>query len=366
MICRRFGLSSIVGYLLAGIVIGPHTPPFSFILDEARIVALSQFGLVFLMFGIGLGLSLSKFARLGMGMVVATALGAAGVLILTQLASPFMGWTPLQTTFVAAMLMVSSSAVIAKIVTEQNKWHEQASQTALAVTVLEDVVAVIMLTVLASQVEATSGATGSMGRLLGGLSAFVVLLIGAGLMVVPRLMRRLETRGDSEMQTVIIAGLLFALALIAAKAGYSLALGAFLFGAIVAEVPQRLGVETSFRGLRDMFSSVFFVSIGMMIDLKLIAEAWPMVLGLTGFALVVRPLACGFALILTGTPPRCGEECELAVVSHRRVFFHHCATGSDERHSLPCLLSGRGRSVDSHRARGSPDESAPRKVAAAL
>lgn len=303
MLCKRLGLSAIVGYLVAGIVIGPHTPPFSLIHDEARIMALSQVGLVFLMFGIGLGLSLSKFARLGAGTLIATGLGAIGVLLLTQAVGTLAGWSPLQALFVAAMLMVSSSAVIAKVISEQNRSHERASQTALAITVLEDVVAVAMLTILASQATAARSDGGGLGPLLGGLSAFVVLLIGGGLLLIPRLMRRLETGADPEMQTVIVAGLLFALALTAAKAGYSVALGAFLFGAIVAELPQKLGVEVSFRGLRDMFSSVFFVSIGMMIDLKLLADVWPMVLGLTAFALIARPLACGFALILVGTPP---------------------------------------------------------------
>lgn len=303
MLCKRLGLSAIVGYLMAGIVIGPHTPPFSLIIDEARIMALSQVGLVFLMFGIGLGLSLSKFARLGAGTLIATGVGAVGVLLLTQAAGTLAGWSPLQAMFVAAMLMVSSSSVIAKVVAEQNRTHERASQTALAITVLEDVVAVAMLTILASQATVAQADSGGLGRLLGGLSSFVVLLIGAGLLLIPRLMRRLETRADPEMQTVIVAGLLFALALAAAKAGYSIALGAFLFGAIVAELPQKLGVESSFRGLRDMFSSVFFVSIGMMIDLKLLVDVWPMVFALTAFALVARPLACGFALILVGTPP---------------------------------------------------------------
>ncbi|MEO6993411.1 MAG: cation:proton antiporter [Lacunisphaera sp.] len=300
---KRLGLSVIVGYLVAGIIVGPHTPPFSLIVDEDRIMALSQVGLVFLMFGIGLGLSLSKFARLGAGTVIATVLGAAGVLVLTEIAGTFIGWSPLHAMFVAAMLMVSSSAVIAKVVTEQKRLHERASQTALAVTVLEDVVAVAMLTLLASQATVAQANLGGLGRLLGGLSAFVALLIGAGLLLVPRLMRRLETRADPEMQTVIVAGLLFALAFAAAKAGYSIALGAFLFGAIVAEIPQKPGVESSFRGLRDMFSSVFFVAIGMMIDVRLLADVWPAVLLLTAFALVARPLMCGFALMLVGTPP---------------------------------------------------------------
>lgn len=302
-ICRKLGLSVIVGYLVAGMVIGPHTPPFSLIVDEARIMALSQVGLVFLMFSIGLGLSLTKFARMGAGTLIATGIGAFFVLNLTELLGLAVGWTPLQAMFVAAMLMVSSSAVIAKIVNELKLSHERSSQMALAITVLEDVVAVAMLTILASQASADT-TEGGLGRLLGGLSAFVVLLLGAGLLLVPRLLRRLEAKADPEMQTVIVAGVLLLLALIAAKAGYSIALGAFLFGAIVAEIPQKIGVERSFAGLRDMFSSVFFVSIGMMIDLKLLVDVWPMILGLTTFALVARPIACGLALIMVGVDPR--------------------------------------------------------------
>lgn len=311
LLCKRAGLSVVVGYLVAGVIIGPHTPPFSLIVDEDRIMALSQVGLVFLMFGIGLGLSLSKFARLGAGTLVATGLGAAGVLLLTEIMGTLIGWTPLQAMFVAAMLMVSSSAVIAKVVSEQNRTHEPAAQTAIAVTVLEDVVAVAMLTILASQTQTREGGTDGVGALLGGLSAFVALLAGAGLLLVPRLLRRLETKAESEMQTVVVAGVLFALALTAAKAGYSIALGAFLFGAIVAEIPQKLGVEASFRGLREMFSSVFFVSIGMMIDLSLLREVWPMVLGLTVFTLVARPFACGLALIAVGHEPGVARRASL-------------------------------------------------------
>jgi CPA2 family monovalent cation:H+ antiporter-2 len=303
LLCKRLGLSVIVGYLAAGIIIGPHTPPFSLIVDEARIMALSQVGLVFLIFSIGLGLSVSKFARMGAGTLVATGLGAFFVLNLTELLGFAIGWTPLQAMFVAAMLMVSSSAVIAKIVAEQGLSHERSSQLALAVTVLEDVVAVAMLTILGAQAQTGADDTG-LGGLLGALTAFIVLLVGAGLLLVPRLLRRLEARADPEMQTVVVAGVLFVLALTAAKAGFSIALGAFLFGAVVAEIPQKLGIEKSFAGLRDMFSSVFFVSIGMLIDLRLLGEVWPTILGLAAFALVGRPLACGVALILVGTDPR--------------------------------------------------------------
>jgi CPA2 family monovalent cation:H+ antiporter-2 len=301
-LCRRLGLSVIVGYLVAGTIIGPYTPPFSFIKDVDRIQTLSQIGLVFLMFAIGLGLSLSKLGRLGGATVLATGLGAFLMLLLTRALGASLGWSATQSLFVAAMFMVSSSAVIAKIVEELNLGHERTAQLALGVTVLEDVVAVVMLTILAANTQGGSGE--AVSTVLTTMSAFVVLLVAAGLMMVPRLMRRLEARADPELQTIIVAGLLFLLALIAAKAGYSLALGAFLLGAIVAEIPQKGAVERAFTGMRDLFSSVFFVSIGMLIDFRLVLPVWPLVLGLVGFVLVARALATGLALTLCGARPR--------------------------------------------------------------
>jgi CPA2 family monovalent cation:H+ antiporter-2 len=303
-LCRRLGLSVIVGYLVAGIIIGPYTPPFSFIQDIDRIQTLSQVGLVFLMFGIGLGLSLSKLGRMGWPTLAATALGALFMLMLTNALGVAVGWSGSQSLFIAGMFMCSSSAVIAKIVAELNLTHERTGQLALSLTVLEDIVAVIMLTILGSHLRGGGGGGETVSTVLTTMSAFVVLLVGAGLLMVPRLMRRLEARADPELQTIIVAGVLFLLALIAVKAGYSLALGAFLLGAIVAEIPQKASVEKAFTGMRDLFSSVFFVSIGMMIDLKLVIPVWPMTLGLVVFVIVGRSLATGLALILAGARPR--------------------------------------------------------------
>ncbi|MBL9202424.1 MAG: cation:proton antiporter [Opitutaceae bacterium] len=300
-LCRRIGLSVIVGYLVAGVVIGPYTPPFSFIQDQVRIQTLSQVGLVFLMFAIGLGLSLTKLARMGWATPVATFLGAFLVFDLTKVLGYAAGWSGLHTFFIAAMFMVSSSAVISKIVGELNLTHDRAGQLALGVTVIEDVVAVILLTLLTAQ---TGGGEARVSVMLLGMTAFVVVLVGAGLLMVPGLMRHLEARADPELQTVTVAGILFILAVAAARAGYSLALGAFLLGAIVAEIPQRAAVEKAFAGMRDLFSSVFFVAIGMMIDVKLLGQVWLWIIGLGVFAIVGRAVATGLALVICGTRPR--------------------------------------------------------------
>lgn len=312
-LCKRLGLSVVVGYLFAGMVIGPFTPPFSLVLDVGRIETLSQVGLVFLMFAIGLGLSLTKLRQMGMSTLIATGLGAFFVLNLTQLLGLALGWTSLQSLFIAAMFMVSSSAVIAKIIADLNLSHERPGQLALAITVLEDVVAVMMLAILGSQASGVSSGTEDLGGLLASLSAFVVVLVMVGLFFVPRILRRLEAKADPELQTIIIAGVLLLMALLAVKAGYSLALGAFLLGAIVAEMPQRRGVERAFVGMRDIFSSVFFVAIGMMIDVRLMWDVWPWIIGLGLFTLVVRAVATSAALALIGTPSRQARRAGLAL-----------------------------------------------------
>ncbi|MBC7368036.1 MAG: cation:proton antiporter [Undibacterium sp.] len=306
--CQRVGLSVIVGFLVAGMVVGPHTPPFSMVTDGGRIETLSQVGLVFLMFAIGLGLSLRKLRRLGFGLLLATGAGALVMYYLSRLMGAALGWGTTEGLFLAGMLMVSSSAIIGKILHETGANHERAGQLAMGVSVLEDIVAVVMLTVLTSLVqlggaEAAQGAEG-VGATLLHLGAFVVLAGVGGLLLVPWLLKQMSISADEELQTLGLAALLFGLAVVAQRAGYSLALGAFLLGTIVAETPHRHQVERTFAGMRDVFSAVFFVSIGMQIDPRELVANAGLIFGVTSFVLVARPLAVATGLVLIGTPPK--------------------------------------------------------------
>ena len=306
-VCQRLKLSVIVGFLVAGMLIGPHTPPFSLVTDLERIDALAQVGLVFLMFSIGLGLSVRRLRRMGLGLLLATALGALAMYYLTRLLGAAMGWSTTQGLFLAGMLMVSSSAIIGKILHETGASHGRSGQLAMGVAVLEDIVAVVMLTLLSSLVQ-MGGAIGvqaaAVGPTLLRLGAFVVLAGVGGLLLIPWLLKRMSIAADEELQTLGLAGLLFGLAVIAQRAGYSLALGAFLLGVIVAETPHRHQVERTFAGMRDVFTAVFFVAIGMQIDPGQLWVQAGLITGIAAFVLLARPLAVATGLILTGTLPK--------------------------------------------------------------
>ncbi len=310
-LCQRAGLSAVVGYLVAGMVVGPYTPPFSLVTDDASIATAAQVGLVFLMFSIGLRLSLRRLQRLGAGLLLAVGLGAVMTYYATRGLGVAVGLDGTETLFLAAMLMVSSSAIIGKVLHETGAGHERSSQLAMGVTVLEDVVAVVMLTVLNSLVVLGSGAVegaaaagSGLGATLGGFGAFVVFAGVMGLLIVPWLLRVLSVNADEELQTLATAALLFGLAIVAYRAGEALGLGAFLLGCIVAETPHRHQVERIFEGMRDVFSAVFFVAIGLQINVQALGEAWWLILGLTVFTLVVRVGAISTGLTLIGTPHR--------------------------------------------------------------
>lgn len=301
--CHRAGLSVVVGYLLAGVVIGPHTPPFSLVTDIPRIETLASVGLVFLMFSIGMGLSLRKLRRLGLSLVLATFMGAIVMYNLTRALGGAMGWSAIDTTFLAAMLMVSSSAIISKVLQEIGATHVKSGQLAMGVAVLEDVVAIVMLTILNSLIQ-IGHTQASIGTTLGLLGAFIVLAGIGGMLIVPWLLKKMSLSAGEELPTIVVAGLLFVLAFLADQAGFSLALGAFMLGAIVAETPHKTQIGRAFEGMRDVFSAVFFVSIGMLINPAAVAESWLLILGITVFVLVARPLAVTTGMLVIGGSTR--------------------------------------------------------------
>ena len=302
-LCQKLGLSSVVGFLLAGLLVGPHTPPFTLVSDEGRIEALSQLGLVFLMFSIGLDLSLGKLRRMGIGLVLAVVLGAALVFNLIRSICPPLGVAHTQSLFVAGMLMASSSAIIGKILHDTGLIHQRAGNLAMSITVLEDLVAVVVLTFISSIARMRSGPEANIAKVLGILLVFVTVVSVLGLLFLPRALPHLN-RAGTDLLTITVAGLVLGIAVVAVKTGYSLALGAFLLGAIIAETPQRPIVERAMQGMRDVFIAVFFASIGMLLNPALLLKNWILILTLGIVAIFVRSFALTCALLVTGTADR--------------------------------------------------------------
>lgn len=302
-ICHQLGISAIIGYLLAGIIIsptgliGPLIRQFPFIHDVQHIQMLAQIGLIFLMFTLGFDLSLSRVRKLGPPLIAVTLLGTVIIFNGMKLLGPFLGLNAVESLFAAAMLMVSSTTVIEKWLQRTGATHERAGRLSSGITVLEDGYTVLMLTVLGSLSQL--GLVESV-EALGMAGGFVILTIICALFVVPRFLKGLEKSARPEIQTVVIVGLVLGIAWAVVKAGYSLALGAVILGAVIGGTKFRGHVEHISRGFRDVFTAVFFVAVGIWFDLEAFKQNEGLIFIFAGIVLLVRPLVYTMLLVLSG------------------------------------------------------------------
>jgi len=312
---KRLGLSPIVGYLLAGLMLGSGLHSFVEIKEPQRMELLSQLGLVLLMFSIGLGLRIQRFKELGLGPILGTFIGAALVMNLTRSFGFVFGLNSGESLFLAGMFMVSSSAIIAKVFHDSSQGHRRHGQLAVGITLLEDVVAVVVLAFLGSYVATgqMDGDPGTYFRTVSLLVGFGLLFLVMGLVMMPRLLFWVSRQGSSELENLLVAGLLFGLSVVSIRAGYSAALGAFLLGVVVGETRRSASIQKAFGGMRDIFTTVFFVSIGMGLDPRLIPESLGLIVGGAVFCLLVRWLSLMLALLIAGEEGKTAFRAALGV-----------------------------------------------------
>ena len=281
---RRLRQPTLVGYLLAGILIGPHTP-WRLASDTATLEGISELGLILLMFSLGLEFTFERLAR------VIPSAGLAGIIEMSlmmwlgyALASWF-GFDTAQSIFVAAMVAISSTTIVAKAFSDEGI-RERFTELVFGILLVEDLAAIVMLAVLAAPLPGFAFGLSEAIRALGHLMEFLIALVVAGLLFVPRAIGGVARLRHRETLLVASLGICFALAFIANYVGYSSALGAFGAGTLIAESGEAPAVEALIVGVRDVFAAVFFVAVGMLIDPALIAVHWQAVVALTALVIV--------------------------------------------------------------------------------
>ncbi len=301
---RQLKQPVVLGYILAGVIIGPHTPPASLIADKHTIETLSELGVIFLMFSLGLEFSLRKLSQVG-----ATAIIGATLEILLMVWAGFVlgrifGWSQIDSVFLGAILSISSTTIIIKALEELGKTKERFAGLIFGILIVEDILAIVMIALLSGFATTGSFAAADVGRTVLKLSAFLGVLLVAGLIAVPRLLNYVAKFRSNEMLLVSILGLCFGVSLLAVKLGYSVALGAFLIGAIIAEARQIVKIEALMHPVRDLFSAVFFVSIGLLINPATLVKYWAPILIITALVILGKVLACSFGTFVAGNSER--------------------------------------------------------------
>lgn len=298
--CQRFHLPVVLGYIIAGMIIGPHTPPFPLVKDLHSIHILSELGVIFLLFSIGLEFSLSKLMKVGLVAIFAATMEIILMIFIGYQLGRAFGWNYMDSLFLGAILSISSTTIIAKVLFEMKKVKEEFSQVILGILIIEDLLAIVIIALLSGIASTGSLEIRETAVAMFKVSAFITLTLLGGFLIVPRLLRYLSRSEDSEMMVITVLGLCFAVSLAAAKFGFSVALGAFLVGAIIAETKQAKDIIHKMEPIRDMFTAIFFVSVGMLINPSLLMQLWLPILVITLVTIVGKVTSCSLATFLTG------------------------------------------------------------------
>ncbi|HET9870228.1 MAG TPA: cation:proton antiporter, partial [bacterium] len=319
LLFQRLRQPPVLGYLLAGLILGPHVhlPLYA---DTDTVRVLANLGVILVMFSIGLTFTIERLVRV---------LPTAGLTILLEVgvmawlgygAALLMGWTPLEGVFTGAMLSISSTMISSKALADQQA-DEKLSRAVVSVLVLQDLAAVLLVAVLTPMARGARLSINALATTSGTLLAFLSVLFVAGYLIIPRVIRLALRLRNPETLLVTAVGICFAMALLAEKGGYSVALGAFLAGMLVAESGATLTLERLIHPLRDMFAAIFFVAIGMLVDPRVLLGHWRAVVFLTLLVIAGQIASVSVGAFLSGRPIRTAIQAGMSLAQIGEFSF---------------------------------------------
>ena len=281
----------VLGYIIAGFLIGPNFEWFPVISDHTSVETWSEIGMVFMLFGIGLEFSFKKLKKVG---------GTVGITALTELVTmcvvgfmlgKMLGWSQMDSIFLGAMLSISSTTIIAKAFDDMKLHREKFSGNVIGELVVEDLEAVLLMVVLSTLAVSKSFNGMQLVSSMLKLGFFLLVWFLGGIFIVPTVLRWARKFMSEETLTVFSVGLCFMMVVLANLAGFSSALGAFIMGSILAETLEAEMIHKVTTPIKNLFGAVFFVSVGMLVDPKILVEYWWQILVITGVLLLFKPLS---------------------------------------------------------------------------
>ncbi|MCZ2100618.1 MAG: cation:proton antiporter [Chitinophagales bacterium] len=302
LIFKKIKQPVVLGYIIAGFFVGPHLSLVPTVTDTENVETLAHLGVIFLLFSLGLEFSFKKLVKVGSTAAITALTEIIVIVIAGYYAGRWMGWSFMDSIFLGGMLASSSTTIIVKAFDELGMKTKHFASVVFGVLIIEDIV-VIMLMVLLSTIAVTRDFQGiEMLGILGKLLFFPIIWFLGGIFLIPTLFKRTAKFLDDETLLVLAVGLCLGMVVVAVSVGFSAELGAFIMGSILAETTSAERIEKIFNPVRDLFASVFFVSVGMLIDPNTIIEYKWAVLIVTLLTLVVKFLGTTLGAVLSGQP----------------------------------------------------------------
>ena len=262
----------VIGYILAGMVIGPYTPPFTLIQSVETVNVFAELGIIMLLFVIGTEFPIAKLKSVSRTSILVGIPESLGTLIIVFFISQTLGFSFFDSIFIALAMSITSTVVTIKILEELNVMRDRSSVLILGVLIIEDIIAVSALAILQSTASATSDQVSiiQISLSIGVVLAFIGSILILGSKFIPNALDKVGKTNDYALLLIVILGLAFGLSFIAKALGLSVVIGAFLAGVLVAESKTAAIAKVITIPLRDVFSALFFISIGALMNISLV------------------------------------------------------------------------------------------------
>ncbi len=327
IIFKKLKQPLVLGYILAGFLIGPYMPWFFTVSDEVSIKTWSEIGIIVLMFSLGLEFNLHKLAKVGGTGVITAFTEVGGMLLLGYVTGQFLGWSVMDSVFLGGMLSMSSTTIIIKAFDELGVAKKSFAQLVFGTLVIEDIAGIFMMIILAT-VSVKQDVSGvDLAVNLGLLVLYLMVWLILGIYLLPTLLKKSVTFMSNETLLIVSLGICFGMVLLADELGFSSALGAFLAGSLLAGTIHAERVEHLTSGVKDLFGAVFFLSVGMMLDLAVVEEYIVPILIITLVMLVGKLFFSSLGVLLSGQSLKNAIHCGCSLAQIGEFAFIIAALG---------------------------------------
>ena len=317
LVFKKLKQPLVLGYIVAGFLVSPHMPYIMSVVDKGDIHTWADIGVMFLLFSLGLDFSFKKILKMGMAPVIAALTIIFSMMTLGILIGHGFGWNRMDCIFLGGMLAMSSTTIIYKAFDDLGLRQQRFASLVMSVLILEDVLAIVMMVMLSA---IASGNNPDGGEMLGSIlkiGFFLVLWFVVGIFLIPLFFRKTRKLMNSETMVIVALGLCCLMAVLSTKVGFSSAFGAFVMGSIIAETVEADKIVKLVEPVKNLFGAIFFVSVGMLVEPKVLVDyAIPIlvlvltillgqgIFGTAGFMLsgqsLKNAMRCGFSMAQIG------------------------------------------------------------------
>ena len=289
----------ILGYIVAGFIVGPHLGLFGISSTES-VEQWSEIGIIFLLFALGLEFSFKKLLKVGSSALITAGCVCAGMFVTGNIVGHALGWSSMEAIFLGGLMSMSSTTIIIKAFTDLGLKNKAYATLVFGTLVVEDLIAVVMMVLLTTIATANRFAGGEMLLGLAKLLFFLILWFLVGIYVIPSFLRWARKYLNDEILLLVAIGLCFGMVSLASYAGFSSALGAFVMGSILSETIEGEHISKLVVNIKDLFGAIFFVSVGMMVDPAVIGAHWLPILILTVVTIVGMTIFGSLGALISG------------------------------------------------------------------